>query len=229
MVKRRFLITAAGIAALGGGGVAYAVSQGSNNDRQAFINDVAHRLNVSPDKLKSALQGAFFDRLDAAVAAGKLTRQQADQIKQRVQQGGGLPFLGGPPHLFFGGPGGPFVAGFDAAASYLGLTPQQLHDQLESGKSLADIASERKKDLDGLKTAIENGVRARLDTAVKNNRLTKSQEDEILSDLSRRIDTLVQQKGGRPPWRDHERFRFRGAPPRGVPPLGGPPGGPPPF
>jgi hypothetical protein len=224
MIKRRFVITAAGIAALGGGGAAYAVTRDSGNERQAFINDVAHRLNVPPDKLKSALQGAFSDRLDAAVAAGKLTRAEADAIKQRMERNGGVPFLGaGPRHMFFG-PGGPFVVGFDAAASYLGLTAQQLHDQLESGKSLADIAGDRKKDLDGLKQAIENGVRTRLDTAVKNKRLTKAQEDRILSNLSSRIDTLVQQKGGHPHGLGRERgFRFRGGPPVDGPPPGGPP------
>src|SRR3954447_505290 len=231
MVKRRFVITAAGIAVLGGGGAAYAVNQDSKNNRQAFINDVAQRLNVPPDKVKSALQGAFSDRLDAAVAAGTLTRSQADAIKRRAEQRGGVPLIGGPPRAFFGGPGGPFVAGFDAAATYLGLTTQQIHDQLQSGKSLADIASQRKKDLNGLKQAIEKGIRRRLDTAVKNNRITKSQEDQILSDLSGRIDKLLQQKGGRPRLRGaqrsrgHDGFRFRGGPPVGGPP----PGRPPPF
>src|SRR5436190_18495288 len=145
MIKRRFVIGAAGLAALGGGGAAYAISGGSGaTDRQAFINDVAKRLNVSPDRLKSAFQGAFSDRLDAAVAAGKLTRAQADAIKQRVQQNDGIPFLG-RPHPFFGGPGGPFVAGFDGAAQYLGLTPAQLNTQLESAKSLAAVASAHKE------------------------------------------------------------------------------------
>jgi hypothetical protein len=228
MIKRRFVIGATGLAALGGGGAAYAINQSSSNDRQAFINDVAQRLNVPPDKVKSALQGAFFDRLDAAVTAGKITRAQADAIKQRVQQNGSVPFPGGRPHPFFGGPGGPFVAGFDAAASYLGLTVQQVHDQLDSGKSLADIASDRKKDLAGLKQAIEKGARDRLDTAVKNNRITKAEESQALGKLSSRIDTLVQQKGGRPRFGGRE--RFRGGPFRGGPPVGGPPpAGPPPY
>jgi hypothetical protein len=221
MVKRRFVIGAAGLAALSGGGVAYAVNQrsGLGGERQAFLNDVAGRLHVSPGALQSAISGALSDRLDAAVKAGRLTQAQADTIKQRIKQNGGAPFLGGPPHPFFGGPGGPFVAGFDAAAGYLGLTPQQLHDQLESGKSLAGVASDRNKDLNGLKKAIQDGAKARLDTAVKNKRITQAQENRLLSGLSRRIDTLVQQKGGRPHgWR--ERGRFRGGHP--PPPFFGP-------
>ena len=216
MVKRRFIIGAAGLAALGGGGVAYAVNEGSGirSDRQAFLNDVAGRLHVSPSRLQSAITGALSDRLDAAVKAGRLTQAQADAIKQRMEQRGGVPFLGGPPHPFFGGPGGPFVAGFDAAAGYLGLTPQQLHGQLESDKSLADVAKDRNKDLNGLKTAIQNAAKARLDTAVKNKRITQSQENRLLSGLSQRIDTLVQQKGGRPHgWRERGHFRDGGPPP----------------
>jgi hypothetical protein len=227
MIKRRFVIGAAGLAALGGGGVAYAVDQGSGigAERQAFLNDVANRLHVSPGALQSAITGALSDRLDAAVKAGRLTQAQADAMKQRLKQNGpGIPFLGGRMHPFFGGPGGPFRAGYDAAASYLGLTPQQLHDQLESGKSLADVTSAKKKDLGGLKTAIQNAVKARLDTAVKNKRITQSQENRLLSGLSQRIDTLVQQKGGRP-----HGFRERGRLHRGGPPVGrpffGPPGG----
>ena len=66
----------------------------SRNPRQAFLNDVAKRLNVTPAQLNSALKGAAIDQLDAAVKAGKLTQAQANALKQRIQQGahGGAPF-----------------------------------------------------------------------------------------------------------------------------------------
>jgi hypothetical protein len=237
MIKRRFVIGAAGLAALSGGGVAYAVSQGSaRSERQAFLDDVAGRLHVSPSQLRSALEGAFSDRLDAAVKAGRLTQSQADAIEKGMREHGGVPFLGGPPHhMLFGGPGGPFKAGFDAAASYLGLSAQQLHDQLESGKSLADVAKDRDKDVGGLKKAIEDSVRSRLDTAVKNGRITKAQESRILGDLSSRIDRLVNLKGGRPlGWRERGMRGDGPGPGLGTAPgpgpgsFGGPPPGPPP-
>ena len=66
---------AAAVLALGGG--AYAATQSGSNPRQAFLNDVAKRLNVSPSQLNSALKGAFTDRLNAAVKAGMLTQAQA--------------------------------------------------------------------------------------------------------------------------------------------------------
>src|SRR4051812_1220400 len=103
-VRRKLAIGAAGLVVLGGGGAAYAVNKSNDNPRQAFLGDVAKRLNVTPQKLNDAINGAFADRLDAAVKAGKLTQAQADQIKKKVEQNGGAPFLGaGPavPRQFF--------------------------------------------------------------------------------------------------------------------------------
>jgi hypothetical protein len=243
---------AAGLALLAGaGGAAFAASGGGTtgaaggNDRQAFLDDVAKRLNVTPDKLTAAVKGALSDKLDADVAAGRLTRAQADSIKKEAAARGGLPFLGprgGPGHDFGrdGGPGrfrrgappfpghpprggpppfagppppgpppygppgaspppgrpGPIMAGLDAAAKYLGLTGTQLRTQLESGKSLADVAHARNKPLAGLKTAIEDAVRSDLDKAVAGKRLTQAQEDRILSDLHSRLDAIVNRKPG---------------------------------
>jgi hypothetical protein len=106
-LKRRFAAAAAGVALLAGAGGAYAVSKsgGSGSGRDAFLNDVAKRLNVSPDKLKAALDGAMKDRLDAAVAAGRLTRAQADAIERHAQAEGGVPLLGGPEPGEHGPPG----------------------------------------------------------------------------------------------------------------------------
>jgi hypothetical protein len=223
--KRKLAGGAAGLVLLAGAGGAYAVSN-AGSSRDAFLNDVAKRLNVTPEELKSAFQGALADKLDADVKAGRLTQEQADRIKKEAQQRGGVPFpgpgrfhdgpppLGGPggppprgPHGPGGprGPGGPFAAGFDAAAKYLGLTDMQLDRQLESGKSLAQVAGDRNKDVAGLKSAIEAAVKADLDKAVADKRLTQQQEDKILSGLHSRIDGLVNRKGGdrppRPRWR----------------------------
>jgi hypothetical protein len=219
-LKRKVVIGAAGLAVLAGAGGTYAATRGSDDDdeRQAFLNDAAKRLDVSPDKLEEALQGAFFDRLDTAVEEGRLTRSQADAIKARVREKGGPPFLGGGrfhdgrPH------GGPLLGGIDAAAKYLDLSEAQLHDELRSGKSLAEVARDRDKSVDGLKEAIEGAVRSRLDEAVADERLTEEQKRRILSDLENRIDAIVERngggppRGGPPPWRHGPRWGDRPGP-----------------
>jgi hypothetical protein len=226
-LKRKLAGGAAGLALLAGAGGAYAVSNSGSGGRDAFFNDVAKRLDVTPEKLKSALDGALADQLDADVKAGRLTQQQADEIKKHAQEHGGLAFpgpgpgfrggppplgappppgapppFGGPGHHGPGGPGGPIGAGIDAASKYLGLTPAQLHRKLESGKSLAQVAAAQNKDVAGLKSAIEDAVKADLDKAVADKRLTQAQEDDILKGLHDRIDELVNRKGRERPPRD---------------------------
>jgi hypothetical protein len=118
--------------------------------------------------------------------------------------------------------------GIDAAAKYLGLTDKQLFSKLASGKSLADVAGDQNKSVDGLKTAIKNSVKSDLDAAVKAGKLTQSQESNILGKLDNRLDKLVNRKGlGPGPGLKHRAFgakrgfHFGGAP-AGGPPVPGP-------
>ena len=85
-LKRKLAIGGAVVAAAGLAGGAYAASSSSTNPRQAFIDDVAKRLNVSPTALNNALKGAYQDQLNQAVKSGKLTQAQANKIKQRIAQ-----------------------------------------------------------------------------------------------------------------------------------------------
>jgi ribosomal protein S20 len=103
--KHKFLITATALAVAAFAGGAYAATQSRTGSRQAFLNDVAKRLNVTPQQLSAALKAASLDRLDAAVKAGVLTQAQADRIRQRIQQGGTAPLLFGPGELAPGGVG----------------------------------------------------------------------------------------------------------------------------
>jgi CRISPR/Cas system-associated endoribonuclease Cas2 len=215
MDKKLKLKVGAGVAAaaaVAGGGAAIAADRfGSSSDSQAVVNDAAKQLGVTPSALSSALKKALENRVDAAVAAGELTKAQGDELKQRIESGA-LP-------LFFGPRGGPHehFGELDAAASYLGLTEAQLETQLESGKSLAQVAKDRGKSVDGLIQALVDQATKRLDAAVAAGRLTKAQEQQILSGLKQRITDFV--NGVRDRDRDHE-FRFD----RG---FAGPPGPPP--
>ena len=234
-MRRKLAIGATGLVVLGGGGAAYAVTKANDNPRQAFLGDVAKRLNVTPQQLNNALKGAFEDRLQAAVRAGKITQAQADKLKKRLQQNGGPPVFGarvvprpGGPFFFHRGPVG---HGIGAAAKYLGLTDKQLFSKLASGKSLADVAGEQNKSVDGLKAAIKNSVKSDLDAAVKAGKLNQTQENNLLGRLDNRLDKLVNRKGlgPQPAFRKpgafgaKRGFRF-GGDHAGGPPVPAPPG-----
>jgi len=185
--------------------------------RSAIINDAAKNLGVEPSKLSAALKKAFEDRIDAAVAAGRLTKQQGDELKQRIESDDfplfGPPAFGhgfGAPHMFF--------HGLDAAAGYLGLTENELQSRLESGRTLAEIAKAQGKSVDGLKAAMIKDAKTHLDAAVKEGRLSSAEEQRVLADLQQRIDDLVNGKlPDRFPGRHGFRFRDRQAPPAAFP------------
>ena len=218
--KRGLVVGGAALAIVGGGGAALAAGGDifGNNDRQAFLNDAAARLKVSSTDLQSALTQAFNDRIDAAVKAGTLTKQQGDAIKARVKQSGGLPLLGGAPGFRhgpgFGGPGGDHMATLTAAATYLGLTQAQLRTQLESGKTLAQIAKAQNKTVAGLKQAMLSAAKKDLDADVTAGRITKAQEAQILADMSTRLDDMIQNGApkfdGRPHFDGGRHFDGRG-------------------
>ncbi len=230
MDRRRKTVAIGAVVALAvaGGGVAYAAATGTDH-RDALLRDAAGRLNVSPEKLRSALEGAAGDQLDQAVKDGKLTQQQADQIKQRIARYGvplGAPDGDGPhgPGMLgpMGGPGhGPFGIGLDAAASYLGLTRAALIRKLQSGTSLADVARAQGKSVDGLQQTLVDDAKTQLDRAVADGKLTSSQRDQILREVQEHVADLV---NGRAPGPLGGRHEWRGGP--GGPPPGGFPGNP---
>jgi hypothetical protein len=220
--------TVAGLA-VAGGGAAIAASQ-TDSSGSSFLDSVAKHLGISSEKLEDATKAAAIDQVDQALADGRITKEQADELKSRIESGEwpGLlgpgflgPGLSGPKHFGFGfreeGPGEDqrehhffFDGKLASAAEYLGLTEAELREQLADGKSLADVAEAQGKSVDGLKDSILESARSALDEAVEADRLTQEQADAIYERLTGWIDELVQ-------------LRFPG-PLRGFGPGFGPPG-----
>jgi hypothetical protein len=209
-MRRRYWIIFGAIAlAIVAAGSAVAATKISSPSEQskAIINDAAGRLHVSSSALSSALKQAFDDQIDAAVKAGRLTKQQGDALKARVDKGqaplpgqfgfgfgfgfGGHRFVR-PGGMF--GPryaGGMFGAGLRTITSYLGITQAQLQSALASGKSLAQIAQAHGKTADGLVAALVAVTKARLDKAVAAKHLTAAQEKAILARMQDFIKSAV--------------------------------------
>jgi hypothetical protein len=208
-LKGKLVIGLAALVVAAFAGAAYAATQSSvPNTRQAFLNDVAKRLHVTPEQLTAALEGATQDQLQAAVKAGRLTQAQANALEQRLKQNGNLPVVPVPFGLFgpggglaprfraFPGPGpGLPLAGGLGAASYLGLTQAQLFQQLSSGKSLAQIATARGKSVAGLEQAMLAALKSRLDKLVTDKVITSAQEQQILNRFRQHLAQRVNAKG----------------------------------
>jgi hypothetical protein len=191
--KRTLAVGATVLVVAGGAGAAIAATRGSSGTADAFVESLAEHLGVSTDVLEDAAKAAAIDQVDAALDDGRITEEQADALKERIEEGDS-PFFFGPP--LFAGPdlhhgGGAFVDGFDAAAEYLGLSEDELRERLSEGQSLAEIARAEDKSVDGLKQAMLGEAEESLDQAVEDEDLTREQADRILDRLRDHIDDLV--------------------------------------
>ena len=170
-------------------------------DQQAFLNAFASKLGVDANTLQNAFKAAEKQVVTTDLAAGRITQDQATQMNQRIDQQTGLPighFGGGPeggPGGRGHGPGGPFGAD---VATFLGIQQTDLSSALQSGQTLAQVAQAHGKTRDQLKTYLTQQEKTRLDQAVKDGRITQAQEDQRMSDLSTRLDQMIDSTGPGP-------------------------------
>ena len=135
-LKRNVVLGLAALAVAAFAGGAYAATQSSGpNTRQAFLNDVAKRLHVTPKQLSSALNGATTDQLQAEVKAGQITQAQANALEQHLKNGGATPFLPLTPGL---GRAAPVPAG---SSRRQGFPPARSGTGSASGSASAASAS----------------------------------------------------------------------------------------
>lgn len=222
--RKLIAVSVAGLAVAGAGGaVAASKLDSPKEENQAVLNDAADQLDVQPSELSDALKKALSNRIDEAVRDGRLTKAEGEELKERINSGDfplfGLP--GGP----FGGPRfdkHPFgliepdpMGELSTAADYLGLTVVQLRDQLNDGKTLAQIAKARDKSVDGLVDKLVDRQKDRIEEAVKDGKLSRDEADQILAKVRQAVTDFV----------NHGRlhFEFRGG---GRPDLDIHPGGP---
>ena len=200
MGKQKVAALAAGALAVAGGGAAIAAT-GSNTpaeESQAVVDAAANNLGVTPAKLSTALKAALVDRVDAKLKAGTITEAEATALKARINSdsfalfGGGL---GGPRRA--GWPARRGASGIAAAISprprpISGVTQAELRTDLQSGKSLADVAKATDgKSVDGLVAALVTAEKAHLAAAVTAGELTEAQQTAILANLEQRITDMV--------------------------------------
>jgi len=153
----RLAIAAGAVLVLGGSAVGIAAAQSqpatsTPTPYQKFIDSLAQKLGISPDQLQTDISQA---RQDAGLPAN-----------------GGFPGRGPGRPGGAAAPGGPrgafgFGFGFDfqAAATALGITPQQLRTDLQ-GKSLTQVATDNGKNPTDVANALKNSAHTRIDQGI---------------------------------------------------------------
>jgi len=217
-------------AVLVGGGIGLVAAQGEDDPVQTFLGRVADKLGIGEDELRSAMTEAEQDAVDERVAKGKLTEEQGERIKERIQEEGLL----GPAirdaigeRVRQGARQHAQRLTTEAAATVLGMEPEELLDQLKDGKTPAEVAEAQGMTVDEFKTALLAQVQQELDALVAEEKLTEEQAETMYGGIEENIDRIVNAQPG--PSGPRFDCHCQCGPAEGVPggPSGAGPGGPP--
>ena len=201
MKSRRWAIVAVSAVAAVGGGAAFAATRedDAKEHEDAILTDAAERLDVDAGELRSALSEAELAQIDKAVEDGTLSEEDAEAIKEHMQESGLVLGLtpggpGGPRGLHGPDPLGIMLGGppvFDAIAEELGISVERLHDQLLSGKTMRQIALANGKTLADVKSAAREVIEQRIDEDVEEGRLTEEEADRLREDLPNMLERIT--------------------------------------
>jgi hypothetical protein len=157
------------------------------------LAQVATSKGKTVDGLVAALIAPAKLKLDAAVAAGRLTADREAKILARLQAAttklvNATPKAKKPHQRHVRVAVGAILR---PVLSYLGLDFKSLAAQLRSGKSLADVAVAQGKTSVGLVDAVVSSVKTRLDARVQAGKLSAADETTFLANLQANVTALV--------------------------------------
>jgi uncharacterized protein (DUF433 family) len=129
------------------------------------------------------------DQINAFVADGRLGQEQADlytvAVNGQLRQGGLRQHIGREVLAL--------------AGDQIGMTVQDIVQELRSGKSLGDVLTEHNVDVNAFIEGAVAQVLERLDKAVSNGRITQEQADQMLQTFRDHLTERINQVGSATP------------------------------
>ena len=164
------------------------------------IADVATEHGVDPNTVIAALVDAATTKINTAKTNGKLTDEQAtkllanldERVTKVVQHKGKFAVHGKRAQRMRRRA----RAGGKVAAQSIGVDAKALHDELRSGKSIADVATEHGVDPNTVVTAIVDAATTKINAAKTAGKLTDQQATKLLANLHDRVSRFVQHQFG---------------------------------
>jgi polyhydroxyalkanoate synthesis regulator phasin len=160
---------------------------------QQYLQDLAKRLGVPVSALQQDKLASAEDVLAQLVKDGKITQNQANQIKQRLEShqacsGNGRGLVGRAVTLQSLKQYVPTLAA--QVAQGLHMNAAQLMSQLQSGKSLSDIATAQGVSSTQLQNIVTNAIQSVVNKAVSDGNLTQQQATNIMQALQKHPKVL---------------------------------------
>lgn len=128
--------------------------------------------------------------LDELVKDGTITQEQAEKIKAKIKEKVGSGRGG------HDGRGDLIRAGLVEAAKSIGISAEQLKEELKSGKSVAEVAQAHGVDPQKVIDDLVAAATAKIDEAVAAGKIPADRAAEIKANLPERISRLVNSKHG---------------------------------
>lgn len=155
------------------------------------LADLAQARHLTLQQVEDAMRQAGQAELQAAVQHGTLTQAQADQLSQELlgalvtkmartpgpaEDGSGKQAMSGPEQE---AQSAVSDAMWNAAASTLGIAPDQLRSDLNAGQSIADLAAAHQVTVQQVHDAMVSAGRAAVATRLASGALTQTQADDL--------------------------------------------------
>jgi hypothetical protein len=190
MMKKGLLILG-GVTALGVALFAVAGARAQEGEDEGpvrdFVGRLAEKLGISEDELTTAVKEVELEMIDEALADGRITEEQAAEMRERVASG----------ELRFPGRGHPgarcFLAGriVDVSAEVLGIERSEVIDGLQDGQSLAQIAEGHGISVDEFKAELTGTVESNLAEKVEEGYVTQERADRMLGRFTNNLDRVI--------------------------------------
>lgn len=188
-------------AGMGGGRLRARDGSGLDQLRLQLRDGTCAELGVTLAQFQEARQRAATKLVDQLQEQGKLTAQQAERIRQRIEQGDFGAGMGrragagaGAAPNGRGGHGIRLQVGglaLNELAGFLGMTGEDFWAALRSGKSVAQVAEERGKTRQEVVDFLTARVKERLDQAVAAEKITAQRAEQIVAAFQARLPQLL--------------------------------------
>jgi len=154
---------------------------------------IAAEQKIEVSVITSNLEAKFNARIDKAVSEGKLTNEKAVTIKSKTSEKV-AKMINEPmtEHKGRAGKGNGFMNVKNQIPALVGLqNATQLEEQINSGKTLADIASSNNITKEKLIGEVQSLMKANLAQAVKDNKITAEKAAAIESKMPQMVERMV--------------------------------------
>jgi hypothetical protein len=156
---------------------------------------LAKQLHVTQQQLEQANQAALKAAIQQAVADGKLTQAEANQIEQKIAANGSFCHpgaFGGRGHGAFGEYGKSLMqarqAVVTAVAAKLGISADTLKTDLKNGQDIVTLASQHGVSKSTLNSTILSTVQTQLKDAVNAGTITSQQSQQLQTMITNQVN-----------------------------------------